>query len=1421
MQRILDQLYGLWLKDIDYYFDTPQKRNYNIEKKEIKKYKCPMYIGSKGRKRTVNMNGRGFYFDFQLKENPPQGNLQFYSPQPTFLLPFNNKWYPIFYLLCGNITSLSDLKKISGKRCTEIGKNISSSVIKVASTRIFTKPEQCVVEMIVNSIDSYSVQKGLPKVGKFGMGFFSILYFLIDHPLRYLAIVTIENKKAVLLKIRYRKNLKNLHFNLNYITTDSESGTYIHMETEKDPFTSEQTDLFNQFIYYTKFVKDASIKVYSSDKSFDVNLSKSPDLIVSIINRNRICFEDYGTGISIENVLSSLLVPSTSTKTMKISDEVIEYKNESAIDVGVYGKFYIVCNQIVIVKIDLKLPANIIMTVPSTVRLPVSRDDVIFDEKNAFESLHILLENSIQNNSIIELEYSIDAYVNYTSNYKNKEIFNRFKKQMYDILKKRGIITVDNSNYEFISSLIKGRIIKSVKNDAMSIESLIDSLNLTYREDIFSNKRVVFVKEDMYITNAGTYKYLFVGPVKSGWKEEAIINFQEERLYMVSSIESKESTQIENILSEFEKSFSNSEIVMIRKLMSVFLSLQDRVNIIDKMSSMRELVYGVYFISKIDRSFIAEYIDMLSNYFSNISINYSYGMSKIDFGHNTNFSLDETSDMNYSKSLFDKMSIGIDSVDKEKIKEYMINRFLLLSDTNQLSYFNFTTGILNYFFNTILKRIKVYKSLSIFEIIFVCRTKYLGYYDEQTVKMIYNLYIKDIEDYRLTSVPYWKINTILNYACNALILSKKKLVIKDEIFDTRFESQFTFKQLITYVFSNSDVDKIKPSLIKNESKNEKLQLLEISVDAGTNKPFLQATLTELLQNSLDAYRLEKRDRKVVEIDVVKIDKKLMVTVTDFVGMTSSNIIALSIPFYSNKVSSSVVTGEMGTGFFNIYRESDLVIVHTIKNNRAVVMKDRPIRDKHGNIVDLEKNIEYYEDIQSNTTNISFFIDYTPTVISDIYYYSTNVLSYMDIDLMFNKEKITSEKNLIYTEDSLSFYITKNPIISFIFTKGVPFSPLTDYLKKNKDLFDMPNEIIYELSSKVIIDIGHDFYLPTQSRTNLQISSENIKKLNAFFYRAVFYISIYNFSDILNSITYALDYRLTRNNYLNNMGDNELVTVLFNLNNFHKIHTKKTILLYTKLNGLNNMAHIIKDVYQIIGKEPIYKHVKEIKNYFDKLEKQCKDSPEIFKRYKQIITKWLSTKNVTADKEPLNKDQESDTEEIELKYDIYTISASDFKEQIELKNKNVLRDIKLVFSTFVDLFLKHSNEHPSVIEISLKKIKSYNIAQYLNNKIEINKKYLDANHFLNFIRNIDNYILNIGNLRNDPFYDKWFSNSTPASIIPHELEHSRRNSTHDKGQHDSIIYKGQTYSFDEIATKLVKDKNISLEWLQLIKRELKK
>jgi len=111
--------------------------------------------------------------------------------------------FNINQLMCSTISGVNELNQFVEKRgehfCHNISQKISSNLIRVAASRIFANPSQSILELPVNSVDSYRDLRGeKSSIGKFGMGFFSILYYLIGHPMRSLNIsstyLTEDNK---------------------------------------------------------------------------------------------------------------------------------------------------------------------------------------------------------------------------------------------------------------------------------------------------------------------------------------------------------------------------------------------------------------------------------------------------------------------------------------------------------------------------------------------------------------------------------------------------------------------------------------------------------------------------------------------------------------------------------------------------------------------------------------------------------------------------------------------------------------------------------------------------------------------------------------------------------------------------------------------------------------------------------------------------------------------------------------------------------------------------------------------------------------------------------------------------------------------------------------------------------------------------
>ena len=83
----------------------------------------------------------------------------------------------LYEFTCGVTSqkSIDDVLAASSLPCHPLGRNIARRLVWVAAQRIFSDPTQAIVELVVNSLDAYG---HVPKVGRFGMGFFSLLYYV-------------------------------------------------------------------------------------------------------------------------------------------------------------------------------------------------------------------------------------------------------------------------------------------------------------------------------------------------------------------------------------------------------------------------------------------------------------------------------------------------------------------------------------------------------------------------------------------------------------------------------------------------------------------------------------------------------------------------------------------------------------------------------------------------------------------------------------------------------------------------------------------------------------------------------------------------------------------------------------------------------------------------------------------------------------------------------------------------------------------------------------------------------------------------------------------------------------------------------------------------------------------------------------------
>lgn len=307
---------------------------------------------------------------------------------------------------------------------------------------------------------------------------------------------------------------------------------------------------------------------------------------------------------------------------------------------------------------------------------------------------------------------------------------------------------------------------------------------------------------------------------------------------------------------------------------------------------------------------------------------------------------------------------------------------------------------------------------------------------------------------------------------------------------------FNANQLIDYIFT-AKVNTIhnRQQLIQlliavsNHSTNNQLQFqsVSIAVNEGTSKPFISSVLTELLQNSIDAIRsnIESVEQRI-DIDLIREETgNLRLSMVDFVGIPDSSILALLIPFLSSKSTTDMMsTGEMGTGFFNVYRQpyTSHVLIHT----GDIIIKAQPISN-NGRVIDIRYDCSLVSDIfkgtriyiilqnMSFTDEINFIVDCgdTARLLSNLSPFPT----------YFNDVPGKNERELVFDNDYLAVYITPEIMPSYVLTNGVPFGHLIPLADKTIDGFQEANN--YPLYMNVIVDIHKGHYIPSQSRHSIR------------------------------------------------------------------------------------------------------------------------------------------------------------------------------------------------------------------------------------------------------------------------------------------------------------------------------------------------
>jgi hypothetical protein len=310
-----------------------------------------------------------------------------------------------------------------GSSCGARAFTIASNLVKVAATRIFADPSQSIMELLTNSIDSYRRMNALksgepipPSIGKFGMGFMSILWWVLNKtsdsafPPKLVIVSTLPGQLPYMAGI-YAKDDElwcDYHENVPREELEKSPLPYFHrprgtsIQLYVSGYTTEVLKLFNVQISKLRYVQDINIKVDPHIQSQTI-LNGIEVPTNTIVYRESIrgglrasdgygifIVDDFAEGIPKSVFFGSLLAPSLSTKTLtttsSISLPILPSRIEKYQD---YGGIIITVGDIVVVgprtigNPDVTHSVlnrfDYIISLPITTSLPVSRDDVILN----------------------------------------------------------------------------------------------------------------------------------------------------------------------------------------------------------------------------------------------------------------------------------------------------------------------------------------------------------------------------------------------------------------------------------------------------------------------------------------------------------------------------------------------------------------------------------------------------------------------------------------------------------------------------------------------------------------------------------------------------------------------------------------------------------------------------------------------------------------------------------------------------------------------------------------------------------------------------------------------------------------------------------------------------------------------------------
>ena len=1039
-------------------------------------------------------------------------------------------------------------------RCSPYGRKIAKSLIKVAATRIFANPSQAFMEPIANSIDAYFPKR---RIGKFGMGFFSMLYWIIptqanDNPKARLEIENYSEGECYVAVINF--DSKEQTFRLSVQSYPGcmvkTTGALIKLYPVRDSFDSIDMVRRFQFVQNIDLVDRSPVRRVSSDTLVN------PVLFRRYFQRKpSFFFEDYATGIPLKVLFSSLLVPSVSTKLIvgggeredvyypsRVLSRQFSSRSEEASFVISVGDVIIWESSIesderskFVYEMEKDRPSSewgkmketyipvVILSLPGSTRMPVSRDDFILDSglrKKISDDFQTVLCPHFKNLSL--LERLVKEYATFTASEENAEVM---ETAMENYRKSRGVLVPGKYAESIYAKAFPGQeITGSEFYDTFLLEKWVkgapryrtkgaapSSVLTAFVPPLWSGIEVIFYPGDSTseVTFAGTNTFLFVPDYwlsLPDWTSRLETSFQDRRLW------SPQSKEIDDFKAGLEglaiASASQDEMAL---MVAVTGSIKNKETYFDVQPWNYENAkeYMNMFYQKFPEQFYFIMTAWLTR-LAKMQPEYDYGSSKpyLSFGgatHPINFfdkiTLGHPKQKQYFSQILIWLCVNVNPKDTLILPDTLIIFYMLLVDSANL--IELAEDFVEYFLCAkIIEEIRQLakiskKSVEISSLIVKGLVR-----DIKPIKRTLLIHYEKLRDLWGNSMAMSPKEVLLSgiedigyltkkYALASVVNPGGPLPIFD-LLSGKTIATFSVNDLIGTLFRTpysglEFYSKIGPG------PQPKLQILSIAVNEATTKPYHEAVVTELFQNSVDAIRASgnPEDNNPVFFGVTFTDREVVFTIEDIVGMNEDQFFHVGVPFLSSKTPSELQTGEMGTGFFNVYRQASKVEIRTVKDDQILECSDIPMRDAEGRVTDITRTISTNRDpdepsgtiikltipVASKEESLELsgkFITFIDLVTSKVP---------LDIQVILNHNKYPLFRGRLYVDNPYyQIFRTGGGSPGLFCTKGIPVGYLSHVLSPEENLNDFTG---------IVVNIKHQGYTPVHSRTKVNYSNSEV------------------------------------------------------------------------------------------------------------------------------------------------------------------------------------------------------------------------------------------------------------------------------------------------------------------------------------------